>query len=96
MLTCTARRVGGFDAKTRGQDSRRHSRRDVTINSDDPSYFGGYLNDNYRAMVEHLGLSETEVIQLAKNSFAPSFISDGEKQAQLDKIDSQIDSLRKA
>lgn len=62
----------------------------VTVNSDDPSYFGGYLNDNYRAVHEHLGLSEKEIIQLVKNSFAGSFLSDSEKQSQLDKVDQQI------
>lgn len=66
----------------------------VTVNSDDPSYFGGYLNDNYRAVTEHLGLSETEIITLAKNSFAASFLSDAEKQAQLDKVDQQVESLK--
>ncbi|MEX3011999.1 adenosine deaminase [Hoeflea sp. TYP-13] len=66
----------------------------VTVNSDDPSYFGGYLNDNYRAVFKHLGLTETEVIQLAKNSFAGSFLSDGEKQEQLDRIDHQVNTLR--
>ncbi|MEX0348437.1 MAG: adenosine deaminase [Paracoccaceae bacterium] len=65
----------------------------VTVNSDDPSYFGGYLNDNYRAVHENLSLTESEVVTLARNSFAGSFLSDAEKQAQLDKIDAQIESL---
>lgn len=68
----------------------------VTVNSDDPSYFGGYLNDNYRAVLEHLGLTAPEIIQLAKNSFAGSFLSRAEKQEQLDKIDHQVDTLQKA
>lgn len=68
----------------------------VTVNSDDPSYFGGYLNDNYRAVLEHLNLSDAEIIKLAKNSFAASFLSDEDKQKQIDKIDSQVSSLRKA
>ncbi len=68
----------------------------VTVNSDDPSYFGGYLNDNYRAVAEHLDVSEKEIVQLAKNSFAGSFMTDAEKQGQLDRIDKQIDSLRKS
>jgi adenine deaminase len=66
----------------------------VTVNSDDPSYFGGYLNDNYRAVHEHLALSETEIIQLAKNSFAGSFLTNSEKQRRLDTIDQQVDALR--
>lgn len=68
----------------------------VTVNSDDPSYFGGYLNDNYRAVHQHLGLSEGEIITLARNSFAASFLSDAEKQAQLDKIDAQVETLKKS
>ena len=65
----------------------------VTVNSDDPSYFGGYLNDNYRAVHEHLGLSESEIVQLAKNSFAASFLSDSDKQDRIEKVDRQLDTL---
>lgn len=68
----------------------------VTVNSDDPSYFGGYLNDNYRAVHQHLGLTEEEIVTLAKNSFAGSFLSDAEKQAQLDKIGAQCETLKKS
>ncbi|SLN52729.1 Adenine deaminase [Roseovarius albus] len=67
----------------------------VTVNSDDPSYFGGYLNDNYRAVVEHLDVTEQDVVTLAKNSFAASFLSDGEKQAHLDAIDRQVEGVSK-
>jgi len=66
----------------------------VTVNSDDPSYFGGYLNDNYRAVHEHLNLSKAEIITLAKNSFVASFLPDGEKQARLDKIDAQVERVK--
>jgi len=65
----------------------------VTVNSDDPSYFGGYLNDNYHAVQEHLNLSEAEIIKLAKNSFVGSFLSGKNKREQLDRIDSQIAAL---
>ena len=67
----------------------------VTVNSDDPSYFGGYLNDNYRAVHDALDLSENELITLAKNSFAGSFLDDKEKQTQLDKIDDCVDDVRR-
>ncbi len=66
----------------------------VTVNSDDPSYFGGYLNDNYRAVHEHLALTPDELVTLAKNSFKASFLTDAEKQARLDSIDRQVDTLR--
>lgn len=52
----------------------------VTVNSDDPSYFGGYMNDNFIAIQQALDLSNEELKQLAINSFEASFISDGEKQ----------------
>ena len=67
----------------------------VTVNSDDPSYFGGYLNDNYRAVHQALDLSEQDIITLAKNSFAASFITDGEKQRQLDAIDAMVQDIQK-
>ncbi|MGE8643066.1 adenosine deaminase [Acinetobacter vivianii] len=52
----------------------------VTVNSDDPSYFGGYMNDNFVAIQQALELSNEELKQLAINSFEASFISDEEKQ----------------
>ncbi|HEV7764556.1 MAG TPA: adenosine deaminase [Thermoanaerobaculia bacterium] len=45
----------------------------VTINSDDPAYFGGYVNENYLAAAQALGLTREELEQLAKNSFEASF-----------------------
>ena len=47
----------------------------VTVNSDDPAYFGGYLNTNFEQTVEALNLGREDVIALAKNSFEASFIS---------------------
>ena len=46
----------------------------VTVNSDDPSYFGGYMNDNFVAIAQALALSDAELKQLAINSFAASFM----------------------
>ena len=46
----------------------------VTINSDDPAYFGGYVNDNFRAVTQALDLSEQQIVQLARNSFTGSFL----------------------
>lgn len=59
----------------------------ATINSDDPSYFGGYMDDNFRAAIEALDLTRDDIKTLAKNSFAGSFLSGGEKRAQLAAID---------
>ena len=59
----------------------------VTINSDDPAYFGGYLNDNFIAVADALNLTKEEIVQLVKNSFEASFISDGEKRNFLKRVE---------
>ena len=59
----------------------------VTINSDDPSYFGGYINQNYLDVADALDLTKEDILQLAKNSFKSSFLSEEEKQKQIQKID---------
>ena len=59
----------------------------VTVNSDDPAYFGGYVNDNYRAVQEALKLSETDLRLLAQNSFEASFLSKSEKEALIAKLE---------
>jgi adenine deaminase len=51
----------------------------VTINSDDPAYFGGYVADNYRAACRALGLSRADIVQLARNSIQASFLSAADK-----------------
>ena len=56
------------------------------VNSDDPSYFGGYMNDNFIAIQQALDLSNEELKQLATNSFEASFISDQEKQKWIAEI----------
>lgn len=58
----------------------------VTVNSDDPSYFGGYMNDNFVAIQEALDLSQDELKQLAINSFEASFIADEQKQKWIEEI----------
>ena len=59
----------------------------VTINSDDPAYFGGYVNDNYFAAFEALPLDATHARQLARNSFEAAFIEPQAKRAYLDQVD---------
>lgn len=49
----------------------------VSVNSDDPAYFGGYVGDNYRDTAQALRLSDEEILTLARNSFASSFLDDG-------------------
>lgn len=50
----------------------------ATVNSDDPSYFGGYVGDNYRAVADALDLSLTDIATLASNSFTGSFLEPAE------------------
>jgi adenosine deaminase len=59
----------------------------VTINSDDPAYFGGQLNDNYLKIAKALNLTTDDIYQLAKNSFTASFLSDAEKTSYIKKVD---------
>jgi adenosine deaminase len=59
----------------------------VTINSDDPAYFGGYVGDNMMSVAEVFGLGPHEVAQLARNSFVASFLDDSAKQRHLAEID---------
>jgi adenine deaminase len=59
----------------------------VTINSDDPAYFGGYINENYLAVQKALNLDKNEIITVAANSFRASFISDEQKESFLDRLD---------
>ena len=59
----------------------------VTVNSDDPAYFGGYIGRNYEAIAEALELGSDDLIQLARNSFTASFLSEPEKARHLREID---------
>ena len=55
----------------------------VTLNSDDPSFFGGYLLENFMALSEHLDMSEAQATQLARNSINSSFLTEEEKRTLL-------------
>ena len=59
----------------------------ATINSDDPAYFGGYVNENYRQTAEAVGLTREEIITIARNSFLGAFMDDAERGAHLAAID---------
>ena len=61
----------------------------VTVNSDDPAYFGGYVNDNYVAVVEALGLGENDLVKLARNSIEASLIDDADKARLLGELPSR-------
>lgn len=60
----------------------------VTVNSDDPAYFGGYMNENYQALIEHSNLKKSELKQLAKNSFNGAWMTSERRQQYLAEIES--------
>jgi adenosine deaminase len=51
----------------------------VTVNSDDPAYFGGYITENFLGVQQALGLERGDIVQLAENSYQASFLSADEK-----------------
>jgi len=60
----------------------------VMINSDDPSYFGGYLTDNYLAVQRALELTQTDLVALARNGIEATFLDNEAKQSLLAELDS--------
>jgi adenosine deaminase len=66
----------------------------ATVNSDDPAYFGGYVNDNYRAVAATGRLSRDQIAALARNSFLGSFLPNEAVAAHLAEIDAYISSRR--
>ncbi|MHA6288383.1 adenosine deaminase [Maricaulis sp. CAU 1757] len=65
----------------------------ATINSDDPAYFGGYVNDNYVRIAEALDLSEVDMVTLARNSFKGAFLPSHAIKRHLREIDHVAYSL---
>ena len=59
----------------------------ATVNSDDPSYFGGYLNDNYIQVADALGLSERDIVQLVRNSFEGAYMSAARRTELLSELE---------
>jgi adenosine deaminase len=64
----------------------------ATVNSDDPAYFGGYINDNYLAAFDALPLDASHARRLAKNSFAAAFLAPERKRAYLAEVDAFFDA----
>lgn len=58
----------------------------VTVNSDDPAYFGGYVNENYAAIQQAFALSDQQLAQLAMHSFEASFMDENRKQMFIENI----------
>ena len=59
----------------------------VTVNSDDPAYFGGYVADNFRDTAAALGLGREQLLTLARNSFVASFLSEEQRRAYLGDVE---------
>lgn len=67
----------------------------VTINSDDPAYFGGYLNENYEAISDILG-NDTELLaKLARNSFSASFLEDSQRDSLIAEVDAYMQQKKR-
>ena len=59
----------------------------ATVNSDDPAYFGGYVNDNFRAIINALDLTDADIKRLALNSIDGSFMNEANKQKHREAIE---------
>jgi len=66
----------------------------ATVNSDDPSYFGGYINQNFTQTFAALGLTAQQAYQLAHNSFEASFIDDTLKRQYIDRLTATFETFR--
>ncbi|MDC9284399.1 adenosine deaminase, partial [Clostridioides difficile] len=64
----------------------------VSIHSDDPAYFGGYISDNYTAIASQFKLTKPQISQLARNSFESSWISDQQKEIYLNELNNYVNS----
>lgn len=62
----------------------------VTLNSDDPAYFGGYVNENYQAVQQALDLTRDDIAILARNGFKAAFLDSAAKQRHLDALDAYL------
>jgi adenosine deaminase len=83
-------------------DLRHHPLRDmmqkdllVTLNSDDPAYFGGYVNDNYRALERSIALTPEEIVAIARNGFSAAMMSEDDRRAALSHFDAALAQLRR-
>jgi adenosine deaminase len=65
----------------------------VTLNSDDPAYFGGYVNDNFRALRQAIGLTRDEMVAVARNSFVAAMMPPDEKERALAEFDRAVAAL---
>jgi adenosine deaminase len=64
----------------------------VTVNSDDPAYFPGYVADNLVVLQREAGLTQDEVVSLVRNAFTISWLDERERRAYLDRVDAWVDA----
>ncbi len=83
-------------------DLKHHPLRDmmqkgllVTLNSDDPAYFGGYVNDNYRALGRSIALNREEIVAVARNGFLAAMMSEDDRKAALDHFEAALAQLQR-
>ena len=65
----------------------------ATVNSDDPAYFGGYMNDNFTQTFAATGMTAQHAYTLARNSFEASFIAEAQKRRFIDLLDGAFDAF---
>jgi adenosine deaminase len=68
----------------------------ATVNSDDPAYFGGYINENFTQTFAALGMTSQHAYQLARNSFEASFIDASQRQKFVQQLDQLFDTFAAA
>jgi adenosine deaminase len=66
----------------------------VTINSDDPAYFSGYMNDNFTQTFAAVGMRAQHAYTLARNSFEASFIDEAAKHRHIARLDECFEGFR--
>jgi adenine deaminase len=66
----------------------------ATLNSDDPAYFGGYVNQNFAQALDALGLEAPVAVQLARNSFEAAFLEPAARARHLERLDAYVESFR--
>jgi adenosine deaminase len=92
VCPCSNVRLGGF---ARLQDHNLpamiEAGLNVSINSDDPAYFGGYVGDNYAATQAALELPVAQMVAIARNSLEAAFVTPAEKQELLADLDEYLE-----
>ena len=93
-LTCCPMSNGFVTEDMKGKEIVDLMRRGakVTLNSDDPAYFGGYVGDNFMSMAQHYGLDEADLVTLARNSIEVSWVDDAERARLLGLLDAFVAS----